>query len=211
MMDISFWKSEVSCAERLRDAGVLEPTYYEHSVRTALYLVWLYLAAVECEMIKPMYSQETVFFAGLLHDIGKQIVPRNILQKNGSLTQGEYRVMKRHTEFSTALLMGQYNTIRRICGQSFEVEPTVSIAVSHHERMDGKGYPFKLQDEDISPLARMCAVADVYDALTSDRPYRKGASQEEAAKILEQCEGTQLDTNYVILFLQKVASKQQAS
>jgi HD-GYP domain-containing protein (c-di-GMP phosphodiesterase class II) len=207
--NISCWKSEISCAARLRDAGVLEPTYYGHSIRTARYLVWLYLAAVECGLIKPMYSQETVFFAGLLHDIGKQIVPRNIIQKNGSLTQGEYRVMKRHAEFSTALLMGQYNTIRRICGQSFEVDPTVSIAVSHHERMDGKGYPFKLQGEDISPLAKMCAVADVYDALTSDRPYHKGATQEEAARILEQCEGTQLDTQYVVLFLQKVASMPQ--
>jgi putative nucleotidyltransferase with HDIG domain len=102
--------------------------------------------------------------AGLLHDIGKALMPLDVLNKPGKLTDAEFDVMRGHPERGFDLLKdGQGATA-----------PALDVVLHHHERMDGTGYPHKLPGERISRLARMGAVCDVYDAITSNRPYKAG-------------------------------------
>lgn len=117
---------------------------------------------------------------GFVHDVGKTLVPESILNKTGTLTKGEFLLIKRHPAEGHGILV-----------KSSNVGPTpLDITLHHHERMDGRGYPEKLPAHRISQLARMAAVVDVYDAITSDRPYHKGIAPTEALrKMLEWCNG----------------------
>ncbi len=127
---------------------------------------------------------------GLLHDIGKIGVPEAILKKPGPLTPEEFEVMKTHT------LLGE-----EICRPLQSLRTALPIIRNHHERWDGKGYPDGLEGEAIPLLARIVAIADAYDAMTSDRPYRPAMSPEKAQKILEEGRGQQWDPQLVDLFL----------
>ena len=100
--------------------------------------------------------------AGLLHDIGKMQMPLDVLNKPGSLTDDEFRVMKTHPEHGYELLKGGSQVPER----------ALDVALHHHEKFDGTGYPHRLAGENISLMARMGAICDVYDAITSIRPYR---------------------------------------
>ncbi len=112
---------------------------------------------------------------GYLHDIGKVGVPDSILFKQGSLTEEEWKVMKFHT------VKGE-----EICRPMKSLAPVLPIIRSHHERWDGSGYPDGLKGEDIPLLARILQIADVYDALTTERPYKPAHSSEEAFRILDE-------------------------
>ena len=117
---------------------------------------------------------------GFVHDVGKTLVPDKILNKTGRLTEGEFLLIKRHPAEGHAILLKSSNV-----GAA-----PLDITLHHHERMDGKGYPDKLPADRISQLARMAAIVDVYDAITSDRPYHKGIAPTEALrKMLEWCNG----------------------
>lgn len=117
---------------------------------------------------------------GFVHDVGKTLVPDAILNKAGRLTDGEFLLIKRHPAEGHQILKRSSNV-----GTA-----PLDITLHHHERMDGKGYPEKLPEERISQLARMAAIVDVYDAITSDRPYHKGIAPTEALrKMLEWCNG----------------------
>ncbi len=130
--------------------------------------------------------------AARLHDIGKVAVPDNILLKPGKLTEEEFNAMKRHTSVGAEML-AQSPT------------PTLGmaekIALSHHERWDGKGYPQGLIGEKISIFARIVTVADVFDALTSERPYKNAWSVERALVEIKRCAGSQFDPRVVNHFL----------
>ena len=102
--------------------------------------------------------------AGLLHDLGKALMPLEVLNKPGRLTEGEFAVMRSHPERGHELLLQ---------GQGAGVE-VLDVCLHHHERFDGSGYPHRLAGAAISPMARMGAVCDVYDAITSNRPYKAG-------------------------------------
>ena len=102
--------------------------------------------------------------AGLMHDIGKALMPLDVLSKPGRLTDEEFVVIRTHPEQGYALLKD---------GEGV-TDATLDVVLHHHERMDGTGYPRKLRGEQISPLARMGAICDVYDAITSNRPYKQG-------------------------------------
>lgn len=102
--------------------------------------------------------------AGLMHDIGKACVPNEVLNKLGALTDGEFDLVKLHPERGHALLLQG----------GVEDAVVLDVCLHHHEKMDGSGYPSKLKGEDISLLAKMGAVCDVYDAVTSNRPYKVG-------------------------------------
>ncbi len=102
--------------------------------------------------------------AGLLHDIGKATIPEALLSKPGKLTDAEFEIMKSHPERGHAILL----EARGASAQALEV------CLHHHEKMDGSGYPHGLNEDTITLLARMGAVCDVYDAVTSNRPYRSG-------------------------------------
>ena len=131
----------------------------------------------------------------LLHDIGKMGVPDAILLKQGQLTPEEWQKMRRHPEFAVKLL----SPIRFL-------RPALDIPQYHHEQWDGSGYPLGLSGEAIPLTARAFAVVDVYDALTSDRPYRKAWSREQAVEHIRAGAGTHFDPGVVSVFIQLVGS-----
>jgi HD-GYP domain-containing protein (c-di-GMP phosphodiesterase class II) len=102
--------------------------------------------------------------AGLLHDIGKAVMPLDVLNKPGKLTEDEFKVIRTHPEEGHRMVLG---------GQGV-ADSTLEVVLHHHERMDGTGYPHQLAGEQINPFARMGAICDVYDAITSNRPYKAG-------------------------------------
>ena len=117
---------------------------------------------------------DTLFVAGMLHDIGKLGIPLALLEKPGQLTDEEFPKVKRHADLSRLWLDAV---------PGFE---RVSVWGSgHHERLDGKGYPLGLKGEEIPLPSRIMAIADVFTALTEDRPYRKGMAQPEALRIVK--------------------------
>lgn len=128
--------------------------------------------------------------AAILHDVGKIGVNESVLLKPGSLSADEFNHMKSHT------VIGE-----RICRPLQQDRLILEVIRHHHERYDGKGYPDGLAGEDIPIAARIMAVVDAYDALTSDRPYRKRLSQEQAVQILKQEAGKQFDPKIAMAFV----------
>lgn len=110
--------------------------------------------------------------AGLLHDVGKMAIPNEILNKPGKLTDDEFELVKSHPVEGHTMLLG---------GKGLS-ETVLDVCLHHHEKMDGSGYPHRLGAQDISLFAKMGAVCDVYDAITSDRPYKKGWDPAEAVR-----------------------------
>lgn len=127
----------------------------------------------------------------LLHDIGKIGVPDSILYKPGPLTPEEWEIMKQHP------VIGY-----RMCMKIDALRPAAPIVLHHHERWDGQGYPYGLAGEAIPLGARIFAIADTLDAMTSDRPYRKALSFAEAREEIIRCAGKQFDPEMVKLFLE---------
>ena len=130
----------------------------------------------------------------LLHDIGKMGVPDNILLKADQLTDEEWEKMRKHPDFAYDML----SSIRYL-------QPALDIPYCHHEKWDGTGYPQGLKGEEIPITARIFAVADVWDAITSDRPYRKGWSQEEALEYIKEQSGKYFDPQVVEEFLSLIS------
>ncbi len=138
------------------------------------------------EMALPAEIVHNIRVGGLLHDLGKIGVPDRILSKPDRLTDEEYDLMKNHPAIG-ANIMKEVRMLQR----------ELPALADHHERMDGKGYPNGLADEQISLAGRIVAVADVFDALTSDRPYREALSVEEALDIMNSNRDTHLDSQIV--------------
>lgn len=133
-----------------------------------------------------------------LHDVGKIATPDTILLKPGKLTEEEFEIMKLHTVRGNEILNQAKKNLGPI-GGFFEMAQ--QVALSHHEKWDGSGYPQGLAGNDIPLPARMMAVADVYDAIRSDRPYKKALSHETASAVLNESRGSHLDTQIVDIFL----------
>ena len=134
-------------------------------------------------------DQQRVHLAGLVHDIGKIGLPPGLLEKTGPLTLEERRAMQCHSEIGERIL-ANVDTYREIA----------AIVRSHHERVDGNGYPDGLLGDEIPLLARIIAVADAYNAMTSDRPYREAMPSPVARMRLAHAVGTQFDTSVVAAF-----------
>lgn len=132
-------------------------------------------------------------WGALLHDIGKMGVPDHILLKPGRLNEEEWEIMKHHPVIARDLM----SPIRFL-------EPAIDIPYCHHEKWDGSGYPRGLKGGDIPIAARIFAVADVWDALRSDRPYRRGWTEEEALNQLKEIAGSHLDPEIVQVFCDSV-------
>lgn len=128
------------------------------------------------------YERAVLGRAGLLHDVGKLGIPRAIIDKPGALSASEWRVMKTHPELGLTILGGTGRFTREMLGVLY-----------HHERMDGSGYPQGLARSQIPIEARIVAVADTYDVLTFDRPYRKAVSPVEAMLRVLDDAGPRLD------------------
>jgi putative nucleotidyltransferase with HDIG domain len=136
---------------------------------------------------------EIIREAALLHDIGKIGIREDILNKPGKLTPEEFENMKSHVENAV-------NIIRHLPSLDYVI-PTV---LSHHERYDGLGYPRRLQGEDIPIMGRILCIADSFDAMTSQRPYRMPLPMEEAVAILRTEAGKQFDPKLVLTFIEQL-------
>jgi len=134
--------------------------------------------------------------AGLMHDIGKTGIDENILKKTQKLDAGERMIFERHSEIGYRILssVNEYSEIAR-------------YVLEHHERWDGNGYPKGLTGEQISLQARILRVADAYDALTSERPYRKVLSEEAAITDIKKCSGTMFDPDVARILVEKYLDK----
>ncbi|MFH1768997.1 MAG: HD domain-containing phosphohydrolase, partial [Candidatus Omnitrophota bacterium] len=138
-------------------------------------------------------EKENIRKAGLVHDLGKIGLSEKILNKPGGLTPEEFEEVKKHPAKGAEII----EPIKALVEVS-------NIIRHHHERVDGKGYPDGIKGEEIPLEARIMAVADTYDAMTSDRPYRKGYSKEKAVEEIKNCAGAQFDPDVVRVFLQVV-------
>ena len=136
---------------------------------------------------------ETIRIASMMHDIGKLLIPAEILEKPGKLTDEEYETIKKHTTYGGMLLENV---------EGNEMVTSRTIALEHHERVDGKGYPAQLSGDEISLEGKIVAVADVYDALTSRRSYKDAWKEEDAAAEILRGRGTQFDGKVVDAFEQ---------
>ncbi len=132
--------------------------------------------------------------AGLLHDIGKAKVPLEVLNKPGRLTDDEFTVVKGHPEHGHAML-------RAIGDVDADV---LDACLHHHEKMDGTGYPHRLEETQIGLMARMTAICDVYDAVTSDRPYKKAWDPSEALRRMAEWSGTHFDKRLFQAFVRSI-------
>ncbi len=140
---------------------------------------------------------EDIYNSSILHDIGKVSTPDSILLKPGKLTPAEFEIMKQHSVVGGDALSAAE---AQIDGQSF-LALGKEIAYSHHEKWDGSGYPKGLKGEEISLSARIVALADAYDAMTSNRPYKTAVSHEKSKQIIIEDSGTHFDPQLVDIFI----------
>ncbi|MCW8092733.1 HD-GYP domain-containing protein [Alteromonas sp. ASW11-130] len=172
----------MGCATRIRkkDSYLLE-----HSLNVSVHLIQL------AQHMKLSASDvQDVGLAGFLIDVGKIRIPDEILFKPGKVTKKEMEVIKGHVKLGEEYLQ-----------QQGYPEKIIKIVGQHHERLDGSGYPKKLSGDEICQFGRMIAIADVYDAVTADRPYRAGMTHQQALKILLSESQTRLDTTLVQHFI----------
>lgn len=163
---------------------------YNHSRNVAQYSIALAFAVgLNDEQIRMVYE------AALLHDIGKISIPESILSKTEALTDDEYEVMKSHVNNSIEM-------IRHLPSMDY----VIPAAISHHERWDGKGYPRGLSGEEIPISGRCLTIADSFDAMTSDRPYRSGMTADQALSLIEENAGTQFDPELAVIFVRLIRS-----
>ncbi|MDY6827618.1 MAG: HD-GYP domain-containing protein [Bacillota bacterium] len=162
-----------------------DPYTKGHSSRVADYVV-----SLARELKWPEDRVEFLQYIALIHDVGKVAVPEDILKKSSLLSREEFAVMKTHSEAGA-------NILKEIKYFSAGAD----IIRHHHERWDGNGYPDKIAGEEIPEGSRILAVADTFDAMTSDRPYRKSLSSEVALRELQDCAGTQFDPKMVNAFI----------
>lgn len=136
---------------------------------------------------------EMLFNAAPMHDVGKIGIPDAILLKPGKLNAEEWETMKKHCEFGGEIIGGDADAL---------LQMSRTIALSHHEKWDGSGYPNGLVGKGIPLEGRIIAIADVFDALTSERPYKKAWAVEDAVKLIEDGSGSHFDPELVDLFMQ---------
>lgn len=168
-----------------------DPYTYGHVER-----VTTYARLLAEEMKWPREHMRMLEFGALLHDIGKIIVPDQVLKKPGPLTDTEWELMKQHP-------MAGAKIVREI----HHLRSTVPYILYHHERWDGTGYPEGLAGRKIPIEGRLLAIADVYDALTSERPYRHGRPPKEVLQFLKFKAGVHFDPDLVPLFIRALARR----
>ncbi|MBF0135154.1 MAG: response regulator [Magnetococcus sp. DMHC-1] len=138
------------------------------------------------------FDQDLLLNASPMHDVGKIGIPDSILLKPGKLSNNEFGVMKQHTILGAKLLENDPALLLRTAHM---------IALTHHEKWDGHGYPYGLSGKDIPVMGRICSLADVFDALTSHRPYKQPWSVTDAVAEIRKCSGTAFDPDMVRVFV----------
>ncbi len=174
----------------LNDISAVDDYTFAHSVSTTVY------ALLIAKQLNYSRSMLTKLAAGtILHDMGKVLLDKDILFKEADLTPDEFEYIKQHTTLG-------YEALKK-CNQLTELSKIISL--HHHERMDGSGYPFGIPAGQLHEFSRIVAIADVYDAITSDRCYRKKWSAIKAVNYLIECSDTKFDTDLVAVFIQQIA------
>jgi len=158
---------------------------YSHSIRVANYT-----RKIAEELNLPLNVINEIEIAGRVHDLGKINIDDSILKKNGKLTDEEYNIIKKHPEVAYRVLKN-FKNYKNVAG----------YVLYHHVHVDGGGYPKRKSNRPIPLGARILAVADSYDAMTTDRPYRKALPQHFAVEELKRCSGTQFDPRVVNAFI----------
>lgn len=189
------YENKLTEKDSLRNTIVqsLQTSLFEKSYETEEHAnrVAQYSGLIAKELNLPQNEVNNVILLSRLHDIGKISIDDEILQKRGKLNSEEWKIIKKHPE-----------TGYRIASSLNELTHIADGILSHHEHYDGGGYPRKLKGKDIPLNARIVAIADAYDVMTSDRAYKKSMSKVKAIQELVQCRGTQFDPEIIDIFLQ---------
>ncbi|MTI80032.1 MAG: HD-GYP domain-containing protein [Firmicutes bacterium] len=189
----------ITINELLYKAIALKDKYLEmHHENVCFYSTTLALI-----MNLPNDVCEAIRHASLLHDIGKIGIPNNILFKQGKLTPKEWEVMKLHPAIGAELLINGDKKLG-----IYNLSEVVKVIYHHHERWDGNGYPNGLKGEQIPIGARVIAVADAFDAMTTNRSYRGSLSVNAAIEELKRCANTQFDGKIVETFVEIINEKE---
>jgi HD-GYP domain-containing protein (c-di-GMP phosphodiesterase class II) len=155
------------------------------------------------EVDSPTFTKSDVMhigLGGLLHDLGKVKIPTEILNNPGKLSEEEYNQIKQHPTFGIDLLLsGHCDT-----PQDLDLQVIARVIHEHHENWNGTGYPHKLKGEDISYFARVCTIADFFDAITTKRSYNEVLALEHAVGVMEKTAGVKIDPNIFEVFTSKV-------
>ncbi|WP_394375334.1 HD-GYP domain-containing protein [Stutzerimonas frequens] len=162
---------------------------YMHSVAVCALMV-----ALARQLGLPEDQVQEAGMAGLLHDIGKMAMPLDVLNKPGKLSEDEYAIMRSHPERGHAMLLAALTSVS---------DAVLDVCLHHHEKVDGTGYPHRLAGEKISLLARMGAICDVYDAITSNRPYKAAWDASGSLARMAQWQG-HFDTRLLHAFVRAV-------
>ncbi|MEA3490097.1 MAG: HD domain-containing protein [Candidatus Omnitrophota bacterium] len=170
---------------------ISEPSTAEHAARVMLFSV---LLAEEMKLGRERVERLKV--ASLLHDLGKLLVDEKILSKKGKLTRREFEEIKKHPHWGAEVV--------KLVSLLHDIVP---IMVNHHENYDGSGYPRGIKGKKIPLEARILSVADIYEALTADRPYRRGFSRKDAITIMEGEKGRKLDPEITDVFFKMIKKK----
>ena len=174
----------------ISDIYTFDHYIFNHSLNVALYSL-----AIGLELKLKPDVLKTLGLGSILHDVGKMAVPEEILFKPGKLLEEEFQIIKRHSEEG-------FNILRQVHNLSLLV---AHCAYQHHERLDGSGYPRGLKNNEILYMAKIIAVADVFDAVTSNRVYREAMLPSEALELLYAGAGTKFDVEIVDAFKRAVA------
>ncbi|MDF2556257.1 MAG: metal dependent phosphohydrolase [Bacillales bacterium] len=164
---------------------------YVHSMQVAFTCV---LIGKELKFSNALLKELAI--AGLLHDLGKTSIPHNILEKEGPLTEAEFELIKQHPDLGLSKLSSNRNLSKLV----------LDGIVQHHERVDGTGYPNNLSGDKISEFAKIIAIADVYDALTTDRSFRHAWDAHKTIEYMISCADSHFDVYYLNAFLAVAAA-----
>ena len=166
-----------------------DSTTYQHSLNVA------HLSIQLLKQSRYEYDEDLIYYAGLFHDIGKSIMPLTVLKKENRLTHDEFSQIKEHAKQGFRIL------------QKYKFPADVLFAaLLHHEKYDGSGYPIGFIGKEIPVIARIVNTCDIFDALTSDRPYRNAYSIEEAIQIMDNTK-EQFDPELLDIFISKVVNR----
>ncbi len=166
---------------------------YDHSINVSMYCIAIYKA------LKPKSTKEQltqVGIAGLLHDLGKIKIPTDVINNPGKLNQEDFNLIKKHPELGKELLNNQQCNCHNIDFETIE-----RVIMEHHENFNGTGYPLQISGDDIHFFARIVAVADFFDALTTKRSYHEVVSTEEAIGIMSRSSGKKIDPTIFEVFV----------
>lgn len=173
----------------LTDAYIYDEYLYQHSLQVAIYSL-----TIAKELGYPEEELRVIGIGGLLHDVGKLVIPQEILKKPGKLTTEEFNLVKQHTRYGFDILRNLHSISLLVAHCAFQ----------HHERLDGSGYPRGLKSNEIHPYAKIIAVADVFDAMTSDRVYKEKMLPHQSIDIICRARGTLFDADVVDAFKRSV-------